>query len=368
VSIREDDDAQETEAHQEQGHCHHCGVKLSAEKSRRLFCSTECYEDAGGPDWERKMRTCVACGKSYRPRVRNQQFCSPSCRRSDSQNEPMRKRPSRKCFHCGAEFLPGTDNQKYCGQKCSIAHQALEESKETTTHAACEFCGGRFPQKSPQDRFCSTDCQTRQQRKKTGPAICECCGRQFTPKSPEVRFCSPDCRGQQSHSCQICGCPLPRSTAHKTHLCDECRKDSTPSVAWKSYVSDLLPFTFRNKSEFQDWFNISFPLFGIKQLLRSDAKFPSVTCLTFSGDTLRIQLELVSPKFRQRNGAANEVDLVICAARRPEDRSIYGIPVFALTVSTISGDSVDYKHLTLSPEAEKMFRSNMRFMVEDDLE
>ena len=244
----------------------------------------------------------------------------------------------------------------------------MEGPKETTTHAACEVCGGQIPQKSPQDRFCSTDCRTRQQLRKPGSAICECCGRQFTRKSPEVRFCSPDCRSQQSRSCQICGCPLPLTTAHKTHLCDECSKDSRPANAWKSYVSDLLPFAFRNKSEFQDWFNISFPLFGIRQLLRSDAKFPSVTCLTFSRHTLRIQLELVSPKFRQRQGAANEVDLVICAVRRPEDRSIHGIPVFALMVSTIFGDSVDCKHQSLSPEAEKMFRSNMRFMVEDDLE
>lgn len=94
-------------------------------------------------------------------------------------------------------------------------------------------------------------------------------------------------------------------------------------------------------------------------------RFPDVSCETMTGEILLIELEFVSPRFRDHQGQLGSVDAVLCAVRRPQDRVLYGVPVFALTVAEFSGDEFNRKTQRLAPEAEQMFRANFRFFVDD---
>jgi len=276
----------------QRGYCQHCGKQLSPADSRKRFCSTECREDAGGPDLELTEQICVSCGKPYTPRVWNQQYCT---------------------------------------LKCSAAYQKTHVVKRFPVAMKCETCGRNFMQKTAKNRFCSVDCRIH----------------------------------HHPHLCQVCRCELPSTLPANATFCVQCNTKVSGPIDVSPSAGQLSAFNFRNKDEFHEWFNVSFPLFGIKELLRSDGRFPNVTCRTFSGDTIRVHLEFLSPKFRLHQDRVSEVDLIISAVRRPQDRLIYGIPVFALLISGISGDSVDHASLRLSPEAEQMFRSNFRFMIDD---
>ena len=320
----------------ETSYCENCGKKLPPEDSRKRFCSTECFvnslfaiEVEDEPDSEATERMCVGCGKSYRPRVSNQQYCTSKCRTAGNVSSAQHKRPPKNCAHCGALFQPRSHNQKFCSHGCSELSQAEKGQKQPSPAAECETCGKHFARKSSNERFCSIDCRVSQPRR-----------------------------------CKECGCELQSAIEQNRSLCDGCRSAASPKNRVTPRAT-LPPFLFRDKCEFHEWFNVSFPLFGIKELIRSDDRFPNVTCRTFTGDTLRVHLELLSSLFRHHQDRLSEVDLVICAIRRPKDRTMYGVPVFGFMISEITGDSFEQSNLRLSPEAEKMFRSNVRFMVDD---
>ena len=242
------------ESRPEIGFCESCGKKLPPEDSAKRFCSTKCFVNslfanrvADKPDSEPIERACVRCGKSYRPNVSNQQYCTSKCRTASNVTDARKTRPPRNCARCGALFQPRSHNQKYCSHRCSGPYQASKGQKQPSLAAECETCGKHFTRRASNDRFCSIDCRANQLRR-----------------------------------CKKCGCELPSAIEQKLAFCHGCRSVASPVKRVASKAA-LPPFLFRDKYEFHEWFNVSFPLFGIRELIRSDDRFPNVTCRTSLG-------------------------------------------------------------------------------------
>lgn len=312
--------------------CDFCGKFLDEEHARRRFCSEECKQDAGGPDFPLTSRQCGRCGEVFSPTHWGQRYCGKACRQQPNRTVQWR-RDQETCSNCGTWFQPGTHNQKYCSTQCASEVQLLGKQLAAT---------------------------------QTDSADCFGCGTPFFPTGPQQRYCSPECRRRTKLETQN----RPKSTvASSEFAAGELRHNAkghdVPTMPLDDY--GFPAFRFRNEREFHNWFNISFPLFGIRRLRRSDGRFPDVSCETVNGEILHIELEFLSPRFRDHRGQLGSVHAVLCAVRRPQDRTLFGIPVFGLTVADFSGDTFDRKTQRISPEAALMFRSNLRFFIDDEI-
>lgn len=311
--------------------CDFCGKLLNEEHALKRFCSEECKEDAGGPDFPLAPRQCGRCGGVFSPTRWGQRYCGKACRKQSDRTVQW-KRDQETCIICGIRFQPGTQNQKYCSKQCSSQAQLIGKQYATPQIDSAECIG---------------------------------CGSPFLPHGPEQRYCTPECRSRANLATRN----RQQSTAASTHsAAGKLRHNSENHDVKTMPVDDygFPAFRFRNEREFHNWFNISFPLFGIRRLRRSDGRFPDVSCETVTGEILHIELEFLSPRFRDHQGQLGSVHAVLCAVRRPQDRILFGIPVFGLTVADFSGDKYDHKTQRLSPEAESMFRANFRFFVDDE--
>lgn len=92
---------------------------------------------------------------------------------------PKKKRKNQhkkvflKCKECGRYFeVPHYDKnkRKFCSRTCSSRNYNRTRKKHTVVTKACLYCGEEFTCKSfpnkKEQRFCSTDCCNRYNRKK----------------------------------------------------------------------------------------------------------------------------------------------------------------------------------------------------------
>lgn len=124
-----------------------------------FYCSRECKTEHRAP----KLRSCLTCGKDFKPTGSVQKFCSRSCSASyNNTHSPKRSRTSLYCVTCDkpAEVVLGGECRKCriapgkdwtLGEiresKSSTGFHAFVRSRSRTTYLrsarpkACEICG-----------------------------------------------------------------------------------------------------------------------------------------------------------------------------------------------------------------------------------
>jgi very-short-patch-repair endonuclease len=201
--------------------CEYCRKEYSTQykyavKSKRHFCSSECYHQSRCPQSRRhieqppKMVTlqCEYCRKEYNIQyhkaVRSKNhFCSLECYHQSNRGE------IKKCLSCGKDFyvIRSFKDAKFCSKECVSNYSRIV--------LTCKQCGKQFEVKKGEAKrgraFCSYGCS---QKYKVGPRVhnykgnhvtCYCvwCGSEF--KKPEAwmkgkrgegKFCSASCRSR----------------------------------------------------------------------------------------------------------------------------------------------------------------------------
>ncbi len=158
------------------------------------------------------LAACAYCGEQFRPRRRDQQYCSRPCKITASierrPRPPLRGEPA--CRSCGAPF---TEQDRRRGRvhcernECDRAyHRAAAQAMRERDLAAlppqqCAECGTSFTDAHRNKRYCSPDCKRaallrrrRDTEYQPAPKACAECGGPVPYKSGKKRFCSEDCR------------------------------------------------------------------------------------------------------------------------------------------------------------------------------
>jgi endogenous inhibitor of DNA gyrase (YacG/DUF329 family) len=126
--------------------CPTCGEEFTAlVKAHRRYCSRRC---ANAVDPIRRPclpnRTCLGCGKTFRPHWRETVFCSMACTRS---------RPRIPCGQCGQIFAQRKPTNSFCSMAC------YGLSKRRRVRRSCPQCGEEFETVASRPQsFCSRRC------------------------------------------------------------------------------------------------------------------------------------------------------------------------------------------------------------------
>lgn len=138
-----------------------------------------------------REKTCVTCGKVFRPKSARQKYCSEAC-----------KRGVEVCVQCGKQFVPKANTSgRFCSQKCWYAWTGRISERE------CPVCGKSFRPRSSGQKSCSYECADALRRTAKRNTHCAHCGKPLAANvHPKVRFCSQSCaqkersRTGQSHA------------------------------------------------------------------------------------------------------------------------------------------------------------------------
>lgn len=137
-------------------------------------------------------RQCAQCGAEFKPKAKNQEYCSGYCRnraqylRSKERGAPyLKKKPKaetkpkpkpaaapivKRCEFCKVDFVARFDFQKYCSGKCRKNREneriRQKTAKTKQREAAgiwkytktCVICGEEFKTNNKKRQACSTDC------------------------------------------------------------------------------------------------------------------------------------------------------------------------------------------------------------------
>jgi len=191
-----------------------------------------------------KEKTCLGCGKVFRPSSGNQTCCSRSCwLAQDNIKKNPNKFRARNCPRCGklVENDPHTPGIRiFCSQKCYRAHYyRLTHQPKMAEEKACLQCGKAFVRNSAHQKFCSSICwhehyNIRKHPDKYRERNCPICAAPVEngPHSRGKRlFCSTKCcarfhdrkqaeakrRPIEEKSCLYCGKIF--MTKYSFHLC-----------------------------------------------------------------------------------------------------------------------------------------------------
>ena len=132
-----------------------------------------------------QSRRCEWCGDEFKPRRREQRFCSGSCAATwTARKRGQVGRVSGECPQCGKGFdTYAGNNRKYCSEECGHLAARTERPK-------CLVCGK--PVRLMRNRYCSKSCSVaardrpgvtslsgfylRAQRANPEPEPCAVCG------------------------------------------------------------------------------------------------------------------------------------------------------------------------------------------------
>lgn len=110
--------------------CENCGKKfIDYESNHRRFCCMECkneYQSRVCDD--HKIKKCIGCGKTFRPKENRTQFCSLDCYCNYIRENSYTK-VARKCKWCGKEFYPNHYKKQFCSKECG--YKWYSEYKKT---------------------------------------------------------------------------------------------------------------------------------------------------------------------------------------------------------------------------------------------
>lgn len=122
---------------------------------------------------------CPICSNGFTPKRATQVCCSTKCR-GKYKYQKQRVEVTKHCLHCNDEFFRKQGQSKYCSPTCRVEHIALkgrDERKLSTSIAEahirvsfCIVCNGfcEAPYQGRMRRFCSTNCENKNQRKTPG--------------------------------------------------------------------------------------------------------------------------------------------------------------------------------------------------------
>ena len=184
--------------------CLVCGKSFKPIKSHQVFCSADCRDKFHN---EKKKvdhpeKTCPVCGKSFTPVRKTQVFCSTDCwfkfYREKKKADPLEK----TCPICGKSFKPKKFNQIFCSEKCAkkaYDRRAAEREGEEKIELTCDFCHSPFTPDHSRRKYCSEFCRKKAGAKKSFAKKieihCPECGKIFqTSADAADAFCSDKCR------------------------------------------------------------------------------------------------------------------------------------------------------------------------------
>lgn len=106
--------------------CKYCGKEFKAKKSNQQFCSRKCVADSlRGCNFTRR---CKYCGKEFQPKRKEQYFCSQKCGNMNRRGTSKYVTMSRICENCGKEFNIGSSDRRknrFCSKKCSAIWRSI---------------------------------------------------------------------------------------------------------------------------------------------------------------------------------------------------------------------------------------------------
>ena len=182
------------------GVCKRCGREFQRGFVGQRFCR-ECHSNSG-------ERVCPGCGETFRQATPSQVYCSKEC------YERSRAHVPTPCPVCGKGVPKG---RTCCSKECA--------DRARGRMVVCSVCGKEFKGRmhdGQRQRYCSTECQFKAQRKRE-EGVCQVCGRTFYPHGlAKGLYCSHQCSGiaKRDHSCEVCGAWCP---SEKRFCSEKCR-------------------------------------------------------------------------------------------------------------------------------------------------
>ena len=80
---------------------------------------------------------CKQCGRPFFGGKRNQEYCSPECRKKAQSDKYYqdKKEVKKRCLWCGNEYITYKTLKKYCSEKCRVnAFQQIRMRAYKATH------------------------------------------------------------------------------------------------------------------------------------------------------------------------------------------------------------------------------------------
>lgn len=115
--------------------CQNCGKEFEDYQSNhRKFCCLDCKNEGLSKRADsHKIKQCIGCGKTFRPKENRTKFCSYECYNSFI-NENSYTKVARECKWCGKEFYPNHHKKQFCSKKCGYEwysdFKSTEEQKQ----------------------------------------------------------------------------------------------------------------------------------------------------------------------------------------------------------------------------------------------
>ena len=238
--------------------CEWCGSEFTTARSKKIYCSHECFEKAKAKKRKDKtpevVRECRLCKKEFTVSRDNRKFCSKECAAEfthiNTVHQHSRQYAQRRlannvstvkvvCSWCDKPFSrPKGSKFKYCCAECKrlarydmhnagymrrklgVELEKISPKKWVKVETTCPVCGGSFVPKNSRNRYCSHVCgwiaaQKRQAEKyqefKSKPK-CRNCGKEAGGWTSY--FCSRECfdeyaskmqeQSQTKHVCPVC--------------------------------------------------------------------------------------------------------------------------------------------------------------------
>lgn len=180
-------------------------------------------------------RECGVCGDTYKPKAKNQKYCSVVCRQTPSKENGV----TRSCANedCGNQFVcKKSDSKKYCSKACaaSVNNKLSPKRQLEGKCAVCKtpisnsrkFCGEHSPisgdglkyeiisvLKICKNEGCNTEFSTKNKNKMFCKTGCRNAWsktenlRKYYKKDPSQKFTCPNCDGYKTryaNSCRSC--------------------------------------------------------------------------------------------------------------------------------------------------------------------
>ena len=157
---------------------------LPGRDESQRFCSRACWIETRRVDRsDPKVGTCIECGNAFQRPNRSFEYCDP-CRRVSWGRLLFKNR----CVICDKVFRPKLKEQECCSQTCRGARTAVHPRLN------CKLCGRSCPRRgSP---FCSATCyrQDQAEEKLRRKPACQICGKPVKGRKI-TKFCSRACMG-----------------------------------------------------------------------------------------------------------------------------------------------------------------------------
>ena len=162
------------------------------------------------------------------------------------------------------------------------------------------------------------------------PRKCCYCSNPYTPKSSRSRYCSPECKtGRQKER-------VAQNVIREQHISSFYTSNGrlrTVPKRLRNIPIGLTNFSglwFHTEKQFVEWFSNNYVLFGLEKIDIIRTQFPDVIATTYSGVTLRIELELNASNFLMHGHDSKMCDLIISFLKSPNIFQYNDVPIVSV--------------------------------------